>query len=401
MSMMKKYSLFLGVLALAALPIFAQDATPVPTQDPAMMATMETMGTAEAMPMATMETMGTAEAMPMATMEMMGTMEAGMWPDTITVTKEGLFPEGVAYDPVNGRFFVSSVADGNVYAVDADGTLSVFIEDERIPSSLGLEVDVERNRLLVAATNQETEAYLGIYDLTTGENLQWVDLATATPNDVEHFANDVTVDSSGNAYVTDSLAGVIYQVDLAGNVSVWLEDEAFSTQFALNGLEYQPEGDYIIAVLVPQLIKIPIANPYSFNKVTIDTPIPGEDGLLILDERTVAVASNEQGSVYKLQSNDDFETAFIAGRFETGPMFPTTLALAEGEPYVLYAQLNAQEETRTDFPIQHVVFPGEPNAMATMEAAMPMATADAMSTMETMPMATMDMMATVEATQAP
>lgn len=363
--MLKKYSLFLGLLAMAALPVLAQDATPVPTQEPAMMATMEMMSTEEAMPM--------------------GTMEAGMWPETIEVMKEGLFPEGVAYDSVNGRFLVSSISEGTVHAVAADGTLTPFIEDERIPSSLGLEVDEERNRLLVAATNQSTEAFLGAYDLTTGENLLWVDLATATPNDVEHFANDVTVDSAGNAYVTDSFAGVIYRVDLVGNVSVWLEDEAFSTQFALNGLEYHEAGDYIIAVLVPELIKIPIDTPYNFNRVTIDTPIPGEDGLLILDERTVLVASNDQGSVYKLESNDDFATAFIAGRFETGPMFPTTLALADGEPYVLYAQLNAQEETREVFPIQHVVFPPEP--MATME---PM-----MATMEAMPVATM------EATEAP
>jgi len=361
--MMRKYSLFLGLLALAALPIFAQDATPVPTQDPAMMST--------------------TEAMPMATMEMMGTMEAVMWPDTIEVTQEGLFPEGVAYDSLNGRFLVSSVSQGTVYSVDESGTPTPFIEDERIPSSLGLEVDVERNRLLVAATNQSTEAFLGVYDLTTGENILWVDLSTATPNDVEHFANDVTVDSEGNAYVTDSLAGVIYKVDLAGSVSVWLEDEAFSTQFALNGLEYQAEGDYILAVLVPGLIKIPVANPAGFTEVIMDTPIPGEDGLLILDARSVAVASNDQGSVYRLESSDDFATAFIADRFETGPMFPTTLALAGDEPYVLYSQLNAQEETRVTFPIQRVIFP--------------MSNRDGLAPMDM----TMEAMATAEATQAP
>jgi sugar lactone lactonase YvrE len=277
------------------------------------------------------------------------------------------------------------VPEGTVYAVAADGTPTPFIVDERIPSSLGLEVDVERNRLLLAATDQSTSAFLGVYDLTTAENLLWVDLATATPNDVEHFANDVAVDSDGNAYVTDSFAGVIYKVDLAGNVSVWLEDEAFSTQFALNGLEYHAEGDYIIAVLAPGLIKIPLSDPYSFNKVTIDTPIPGADGLAILDARSVGLVSNKQGSVYRIESDDEFATAYIADRFETGPVNPTTLALAGDALYVLHAQLNAQEETREVFPIQRVIFPkAEPDMMATMEM-----------TMEAMPMATM------EATEAP
>lgn len=295
------------------------------------------------------------EATPEMTPEMEMTAMMGMPPEGVVAMYEGLFPEGVEYDPVNERFLVSSVSEGTVFAVADDGTVTPFIEDERIPSSIGLEVDEANNRLLVAATDQETQAFLGIYELTTGENLAFIDLGALTPNDVENFANDIAVDAAGNAYVTDSLAGVIYRVDLAGNAEVFLEDDTFSTQFALNGIDYHAEGNYLIAVVVPRLIKIPLDNPAAFTPVEFEPPIPGEDGILLVDERSLAVVSNVQGRVYLLESDDDFATATSNFTFETGNVNPTTLAMRDGEIYVLYAQLNANEPV-TDYPIQRVPF---------------------------------------------
>jgi sugar lactone lactonase YvrE len=101
------------------------------------------------------------------------------------------------------------------------------VQDERIPSVTGIEADEATNRLLVAVTDLEKKGWLGIYDLTTGDNLAFVDFVPLLPNDPEHFINDIAVDTAGNAYVTDSLAGVIYRVDPAGNATIFLEDERF------------------------------------------------------------------------------------------------------------------------------------------------------------------------------
>ncbi len=296
-------------------------------------------------------------------------------PDMVVAVREGLFPEGVEYDSVNGRFLVGSLAEGTVFAVADDGTVTPFVEDERIPSSTGIEVDEAGNRLLVAVTNRETEAFLGIYDLTSGENLAFVDFAPLLPNDPEHFANDVAVDSQGNAYVTDSFAGVIYRVDPQGNASVFLEDQRFSTQFALNGITYNEAGNYLIAVLVPGLIKIPLDNPGGFTQVALDMDIPNEDGIVFIDDRTLAVVSNALGTVFRVESDDDFESARVTGAFEVGPVFPTTAAIRNGDVYVLHAQINQQQNVIAEFPIQRVEFSdltgmetAEPEAEMTPEA---------------------------------
>jgi sugar lactone lactonase YvrE len=283
------------------------------------------------------------------------TSELSAAPDQIVASHEGLFPEGVEYDPVNNRFLVSSIAEGSVYAVALDGTTTPFIQDERLESSTGLEVDEAGNRLLIASTDLKSTAHLGIYDLTSGENLAFIDFAPLLPNDKEHFANDIAVDNQGNAYVTDSLAGVIYKVDPQGTPTVFLEDETFSTQFALNGIAYNETGNYLIAVRVPGLIKISLDNP-SFTPVENLMPIAGEDGIVFTDDSTLAVVSNKLGHVYRVESNDQFTTAQVTGMFDTGLVNPTTVAAYGTDAYVLYAHLNAEETTLSEFPIQKVIF---------------------------------------------
>lgn len=278
-------------------------------------------------------------------------------PDRVTVVREGLFPEGVEYNSVSGQFLVSSL-EGTVYTVSDDGTPTPFIQDERIPSSLGLEFDEAGNRLLVAATDLQASAFLGIYDATSGDNIAFVDLTAATPNDVEHFANDIAVDGEGNAYVTDSTAGVIYRVDSQGTPSVFLEDDSFSTQFALNGIAYNAAGDYLLAVRVPDLIKIPLSDPTAFTVVSVGTPLAGADGIVFLDEAetTLAVVSNVLGTVYQLNSQDEWATAAVTGSFNTGLVQPTTVAARDGSAYVLYSYLNEEEDILSEFPIQRAGF---------------------------------------------
>lgn len=290
-----------------------------------------------------------------ATPEVTPTMQMEL-PDRVPLVRAGLFPEGVEWDALNNRFYVSSLQDGTVYMVMDDGTHSAFINDERIPVSLGLEADEERNRLLVAATDQQREGYLGVYDLTTGADLLWVDFAPLLPDDPEHFINDVTVDGDGNAYVTDSFAGVIYRVDTAGNAEVFLEDETFSTDFALNGIVYHAPSDSLLAVRLPDVIQIPLANPTDFARVQVDAQFIGADGLVLLDDQTLVVVTNNPAQVYRLASGDDFASAQVTGMFDPGDVFPTTVAARDGEAYVLYAQLNAQQEPREEFPIVRAEF---------------------------------------------
>ena len=148
-------------------------------------------------------------------------------PDRIEIERQDFDPEGIEYDAQTERFLLGSLAEGTVFAVADDGSLTPFIEDENLIASVGLEIDESTNRLLVvnadSAMFSDPEhkggADLGIYDLATGEQFHFVNLDNLAP-DYRHFVNDVAVDEAGNAYVTDSLAPVIYQVTPDGEASI-------------------------------------------------------------------------------------------------------------------------------------------------------------------------------------
>src|SRR5262245_42669992 len=179
------------------------------------------------------------------------TLAADAASGTIKINDAGFIPEGVEYDTKNKRFLVGSLAQGTVFAVASDGTLTPFVQDPDLKSSVGIEVDEERNRLLVPNSDASVfggqgngQAKLGIYDLTSGKRIAMVDLAAAGPKDAKHFANDVTVGSDGSAYVTDTMARVIYKVDPKNTASVLLPNTFASIpQFQFNGIVFHPSGN--------------------------------------------------------------------------------------------------------------------------------------------------------------
>lgn len=274
-------------------------------------------------------------------------------PDLITVAVPGLMPEGIEFDATRGQFLLGSISEGTVSVAADDGTLTTLVESENLANVVGIQVDAERNRLLVATTDGQSTAGLGIYDLETGEEINFVDLTLLTPDASGHFANDVAVDAEGNAYVTDSAAGVIYKVDVDGNGSVFLADDSFSGMFTLNGITYNPDG-YLVAVRNPDLIKIPLDTPEDFTVIESETSFSGGDGIIFLDAQTLVVVSGDQGLVLRMTSDDDWASATLSGLFITDSGSPTTAAVRDGEVYIIYAKFN--EPTATEYPIQKVTF---------------------------------------------
>jgi hypothetical protein len=279
-------------------------------------------------------------------------------PAQVNFTQAGLYPEGTQYDDAGGRFLVSSQTAGRIGQVKDDGTYSQFADDAQLISTIGLNLDVPRNRLLVAVsdpgynTARTTSATLrklaavAIFN-ATGAKTGYVNLGTLRPAYAAHFANDIAVDASGNAYVTDSFAPIIYKIDQQGVASVFLENSALSApsgSFGLNGIVYHPDGYLIVAKSDEgALLKVPLSNPGSFTKVnTTGLTLTGDDGLQLIDNTTLLVACNAQGQVYRLTSADGFATVNRTGSFATGSVYPTTLARRNGtESYVLYSYLNA------------------------------------------------------------
>ncbi|HET9503257.1 MAG TPA: gluconolaconase [Hymenobacter sp.] len=279
-------------------------------------------------------------------------------PAQVNFTQAGLYPEGTQYDDAGGRFLVSSQTAGRIGQVKDDGSYAQFADDAQLISTIGLRLDVPRNRLLVAVsdpgynTARTTSATLrklaavAIFN-ASGAKTGYVNLGALRPAYAAHFANDIAVDAAGNAYVTDSFAPIIYKIDAQGTASVFLENSALgasSGSFGLNGIVAHPDGYLIVAKSDEgALIKVPLSNPANFTKVnTTGLVLTGDDGLQLTDNNTLLVVCNAQGQVYRLSSTDGFATVNRTGSFATGSVFPTTLARRNGtESYVLYSYLNA------------------------------------------------------------
>ena len=190
-----------------------------------------------------------------------------------------------------------------------------FIRDAELVSSVGIEADEDRDRLLVANSNSVVfndqnasgHAKLGVYHLTTGERLAMVDLGATIAAPARYFANDVTVDREGNAYVTDSFANAIYRVTPGYEASVLHRFTDLPQGALLNGIVYH-DGGYLLAVAEDRIYKVPVANPAGTTQVNVSEPVGGQDGIVLTDDGRLVATSNSQTEprLVAFTSNDNW-----------------------------------------------------------------------------------------------
>jgi sugar lactone lactonase YvrE len=157
-----------------------------------------------------------------------------------------LLTEGIAHDPRDEVFYVSSVHRGKVLRVTRDGRVSDFarVEDGRW-AALGLRVDPERRRLWVAAAAlAQTGAYqpadsgrsaLLRYDLRSGRLTGRFEPRDGKP----HTIGDLVVTRAGDVYATDSRSPVVFRVAAAGErIERFVESPLF---LSAQGLALTPD----------------------------------------------------------------------------------------------------------------------------------------------------------------
>jgi sugar lactone lactonase YvrE len=236
----------------------------------------------------------------------------------ITAERGGFIPEGIEYDEDNGRFLTGSLAEGTIFVIERDGRVVPFIRDPELVSSVGIEADESHDRLLVANSNSAVfndqsatgHAKLGVYHLTTGEKLAMVDLGSTIGAGARHFANDVTVDGEGNAYVTDTFANAIYRVTPAYQATLMHRFTDLPQGVQLNGIVYH-EGGYLLAVAEERIYKVPVANPAGTTQVSVSDPVGGQDGIVLTKDGRLGAKSNSESEprLVAFASNDNWTSA--------------------------------------------------------------------------------------------
>lgn len=136
--------------------------------------------------------------------------------------------------------------------------------------------------------------------------------------DEKSFADDVAVDSEGNAYVTDAREGKLWKVGVDGKLLKVIENPILTQKkwykkiVQLNGIVYHPNG-YLLVIhtFSGNLYKIKIGEKEEIKLVSVvEGSLKFGDGLDLLSPTKLVVASNPSKLV---ESNDDWETAKIVG----------------------------------------------------------------------------------------
>lgn len=143
---------------------------------------------------------------------------------SVAFTIEGhrdLIPEGIAWDPVDDAFYLSSTHRRKVVRVDRSGAARDFVAEgaDGMGSSLGLKVDAKRRILWVVAGASETmrgysasqkgQGALYGYDLRDGKLATKIAIGTKQQ---PAMLNDLALASDGTLYITDMEAGRVLRV---------------------------------------------------------------------------------------------------------------------------------------------------------------------------------------------
>jgi WD40 repeat protein len=168
-----------------------------------------------------------------------------------SIPNKDLITEGIAYDAESKRFFVSSIRQRKIVAINKEGKVSDFSSaDDDLWSVSGMTVDA-KSGILWATTSafpqmkdfqKEDEGKSAIvkYDLKTGKLLKKYTLSNAPE---KHALGDLILSENGDVFATDSLSPNIYRIDSKKDeLEIFIKSDRFAS---LQGLAFSSDEKYL------------------------------------------------------------------------------------------------------------------------------------------------------------
>lgn len=301
---------------------------------------------------------------------------------TFTLPGEEVYPEGVAYQPATGDFFVGSTGNGAVFKgnVGEPGIeAQTFLEPDVDGRSTAIGMKVEDQGLLFVAGGDTGRMF--VYDTNTGELVDRFDNGAEMT-----FVNDVALTPDGSAFFTDSMNPELYRVFPDGSGGYEAESylnfdgtpAEYGEGFNLNGIAATPDGRYLIVInsTSGRLFRI---DTQSKEVVGIDTggaDLTNGDGILLLG-RTLYVVRNQNELIVPVELSPDYANGTAGEGFtDDSFMYPTTIAAYEGRLLAVNSQFDAREGgtppelpfTVSDVPIPEGAAPAPASASASATA---------------------------------
>lgn len=241
-----------------------------------------------------------------------GTEFADAYPLPVT------YPEGGAFDPIDGVFVVGTLEGGGVFSVDPDSGEAQALYEQDAPGTwitLGMAVDAERHRLWVCAADREATPFTGeiwVIDLDTGERTHAIPLSH---DGAAAWCEDVAIASDGTAYATDRENPNIYVVDDRFEAELLVSDELLgSPVLGQNGIVVLPGDEALLAAIhaPPSLNHVSISDgaitPVEISGDFTDTGLGvGADGMVWVNDALFVVFDGKLARV--TPTTDDWSQA--------------------------------------------------------------------------------------------
>jgi hypothetical protein len=266
-------------------------------------------------------------------------------PSQYVIPGDDVFPEGVSLRPGTDQFFVSSTGTGTIYrGTLGKPRLKVFLPGGKDGRTVANGLRAGSDHLVIAGS---TTGLIFVYDYR-GRLVRR--FATGSGG----LINDVALAPNGDAYVTDSMRGLLFRIGakaLSERSSATKRINPFVRLSTTPVGQYSngvvPAGDrYLLVVGTATGVLARVDLKTKRVKAVEDLALPGGDGLARAGQTLYAV--NSAAKVTQVKLSRDWLSATIV-RDITSPTFhfPTTIQIAGKRLLVV----NSQFDKRTTAPV--------------------------------------------------
>ena len=231
---------------------------------------------------------------------------------TFAVLPEGATgPEGLEVDGA-GNAYVATFGFNAKGGVTGNGQIYVFDHAGKLVRQLS--VAGSTPNLLGLAFHPTTHALLVIdfgaaqvLDVNpfTGASTTFMTLPATLPEPGGAGLNDLTFDSAGNVYVSDSFQGVVWRTSKdGGTASVWVDSPFLRTSgippFGANGLRFDKAGTALFVANTGDdtIVRVPVAEGGKAGEAKVFVNgVNGADGLVIDGDDNIWVVANQSDEI--------------------------------------------------------------------------------------------------------
>ncbi|KAL2546023.1 NHL domain-containing protein [Forsythia ovata] len=255
------------------------------------------------------------------------------------------YPASFTWDQSSEHFVVGSHRQQQLLSISDAGVAVSLLSDDSLPensSFFGLALDRLHHRLLAVVHRPATPSTpsfsaLASYHLATFNQLFLAPLPPSPfPNST--VPNDVAVDFSGNAYVTDSANGVVFKVNIDGEASILSRSHAYGNS-GLNGVVYNAKG-YLLVVQpnTGKLYKVNVDDGTA-RTVILNKDITAAERIAVRSDGIVVAVSKYK--LYFIKSQDSWSegVVFDETALEEERQASAVAVGAEDRVYVLYGNV--------------------------------------------------------------